>query len=485
MEVHIERGRIRVIRPTVTGVTIRTEGSVFTFPGAVLLPGFVDNHGHVVGLGTRLMQPSLHDATSADMCVQTLRSAPVSKEGWILAMGWNETNWSVGRVPEKSILDEHFPDVSIVALRADGHSSWVNSEALRRAKIQSSSGILRESDTQCVLASMPDPSVADLQRAITLAGDYCLRKGITEVHDMDVSPQWIEAFRDLAERGALPVRVQSFVSAQNDEWSNQGLLPSGGEFHRIAGIKLYADGALGSRTAALLDSYVDDISNSGTLLLAADQIVAKVRMALEAGWPCIAIHAIGDRAAREVAEAFERIRALPEGRDAVLRMEHAQMMDDTVVERLANLNVWCCVQPYHAVSDAAMAEQRLNSSQLRNAYRWKSLMDAGCRIAAGSDFPIELPDPLLGIDAFVRRTPRGSGRTWFGGECITADQALHAFTIWGHQSAGVGYRRGSIEVGFDADLVVLDDDPRTCDPEMLSEISVLATFVSGKLQYSA
>ncbi|MBI2793446.1 MAG: amidohydrolase [Ignavibacteria bacterium] len=483
MEVHIERGRIRAILPNTLGVTIRTENSVFNFPGAVLLPGFVDSHCHVVGFGTRLLNLSLHNASSAAMCVELLRNAPVSGEGWILAMGWNETNWNGNRVPDKSLLDEYFADVAVVAMRVDGHSSWVNSEALRRAKLHSATGILRESETQRVLATMPEPSLTELQQRIILAGNYCLQKGITEVHDMDVSPQWIEAFRDLAERGALPIRVQSFVSAQNDEWSHQGLLPSGGEFHRLAGIKVYSDGALGSGTAALLEPYRDEPSSLGTLLLTSEQIVAKVSIALDAGWSCIAVHAIGDRAAREVLDAFEAIRSLQDGKDVVLRMEHAQIVSEADVERLAKLNVWCSVQPSHAISDAAMVEQRLNASQMKNAYRWKSFIDAGCRITAGSDFPIELPDPLLGIDAFVRRIPHGSNHSWYDRECITVNQSLQAFTSWGHQAADLGYRRGSVEVGFDADLVVLDTNPTTCKPENLSEIKILATFVAGHLRY--
>jgi predicted amidohydrolase YtcJ len=483
MEVHIERGRIRAILPNALGVTIRTESSVFNFPGSVLLPGFVDSHGHVIGFGTRLLQPSLHNATSAEMCVEILRNATFPDEGWILAMGWNETNWIGGRIPDKTILDEYFPDVAVVAMRVDGHSSWVNSEALRRAKLDSSTGILYETETQRVLASMPEPSLEELQKCITLTGDYCVQKGITEVHDMDVSPRWIDAFRDLAERGALPIRVQSFVSAQNDEWALQGVLPSGGEFHRLAGTKLYSDGALGSRTAALLEPYNDDPSSLGTLLLTSEQIVAKVSKALDAGWQCIAVHAIGDRAARKVTDAFETIRRLPNGSDVVLRMEHAQIVSESDVERLARLNVWCSIQPSHAISDAAMAEQRLNSIQMKNAYRWKSFIDAGCRVAAGSDFPIELPDPLLGIDAFVRRIPHGANHSWYDGECITVNQSLQAFTSWGHQAADLGYRRGSVEVGFDADLVVLDTNPTTCKPENLSGIRVLATFVAGQLRY--
>jgi len=262
-EIHVERGRIRAVLPCPTGTIIRTETSTFEFPGCSVLPGFVDNHAHIMGLGEFLSNVRLDHASTERNAAEVL-AASTPRDGWIRGRGWNHELWSSPALPSKSVLDELCPDVPVYATRIDGHCAWVNSHALRLAGIDPDghSGLLVDDDMLPVLDVMPLYTDETIREFILLAADTCSAHGITEVHDMDVSNVAARITRELAESGRLPIRVQSFVRAQNGEWSMQGLLPAGGEFHRLAGVKLFADGALGSRGALLSAPYSEAIPPS-------------------------------------------------------------------------------------------------------------------------------------------------------------------------------------------------------------------------------
>ncbi len=481
MELHIERGRIKAVLPCVTGVVIRTDTETFTFPGCTVLPGFVDAHVHLVGVGRRLALPSLHSATSKDQCLHIL-SAAEPTDGWIQAMGWNQEQWLDASEPTVSDLDQLFPTIPVVCSRIDGHALWVNSTALKIAGIPQCSGVLVDNAAAPVWAVLPTPSDEALRQYIHAAADAFLSAGFTEVHDMDVSSRILGVMREMAEQGALPIRVQSFVSAQENNWLTDGVLPAGGEMQRTFGVKMYADGSLGSRGAALLEPYLD-ADTSGFLLLDSESIAQRCAAAIEAGWWSIAVHAIGDRAVREVLDAFSNVRRMPGGSDVLLRIEHAQHVHPSDVPRFAQWNVIASVQSTHAVSDAFMAEHRLGIERLKWAYRWKSLLEAGVHIIAGSDAPIEPVSAIRTLTSFVNRIPLGMSRPWQPQEAITIGQALKASTEWAHAAADVLYRRGSLAVGMDADLVIVDRNPEHIAAEELSEMSVVATFTAGIIRY--
>lgn len=486
-ELHVERGRVRAVLPCSTGTVVKTETDTFEYPGCHILPGFVDNHAHIVGLGERLSVVSLHEATSEAESVVKLVAAGPRSNGWVRAMGWNQEQWPNAQWPSIASLDAAFPTIPVSASRVDGHAMWVNSAALKAAGIDANghSGLLIDDDMAPVFAAIPPRTNDDLRSMILEATSLCASMGITEIHDMDVAEPWLEPFRELAEQGALPVRVQSFVRAHSDEWRIAGQLPAIGEFVRLAGVKYYADGALGSRGALLRAPYHDDEATTGLELLSVDQMYRKVSEAIEAGWPCVAIHAIGDAAVRNVLDVYEQIRQLPNGEDVILRIEHAQHVHPDDVERMSRLRVFACVQPSHCMSDAAMAERRLGPDRLAWAYRWRSLLDAGVRIGAGSDFPIESPNVLAGIAAFVERKPAGVLTSWQGQECITAREAVLAYTQWAHETVGMDYRRGRLDVGFDADFVVVDRDVESSVATEINSAKVMATFVAGKRRYNA
>ncbi len=483
-EIHVERGRIRAVLPCTTGSIIRTETDSFEYPGGHILPGFVDNHAHIVGLGARLTSVSLHDATSLEECLERIANAPVVEGRWLRAMGWNQEHWSTPEYPLNSALDGLHSSVPIVATRVDGHAMWVNQAAMLAAGIDQRDEVLVDAEMDPVWKAMPVASDEEIKANISAACNACLREGITEVHDMDVATSWLEPMRELAEAGQLPIRLQSFVRAQHNEWHEHGVLPMGGEFLRICGVKMFADGALGSHGALLLSPYSDRQSTTGICMLTAQQMIDRIRLAFDAGWWSVAIHAIGDAAVRNVLDAYAEVRSWEDGHDVLLRIEHAQHVHPDDVQRFAELNIVACVQPTHCMSDATMAERRLGEERLAWSYRWRSLLDAGVTIGAGSDFPIEPPSPLTGIEAFVRRIPTGHAGAWQPQERITRAEALDAFTRAAHATAEMDFRRGQLVAGMDADMVVLDRDILTCEDGEILSTQIMATFVAGRRRYA-
>lgn len=501
-ELHIERGRIRSILPYPTGTIVRNETDTWTFPGCHILPGFVDAHCHLLGLGEMLDAVSLHNATTESNAVaQIAASLPASAEGGIVyAMGWNQAMWPSATWPSAASLDALPGTPMVVASRIDGHALWVSSNVLQTANIStttsdpdggrilrhadgSPTGVLIDAAMDLVRHVLPAASNDILERRYLAAAHHCAQHGITEVHDMDVAPAWLEPLRSLAESGKLPLRIQSMVRGQHSEWLDAGLLPAGGELLRIAGVKLFADGALGSRGALLSAPYQDEPATSGLAFLCTDDIVARATEVLDAGWWVLCIHAIGDAAVTTVLDAYERIRELPGGDDIILRLEHAQHMRPADVARCARLRVVASVQPTHCISDASMAEDRLGPDRLAWSYRWRSLLDAGITVCGGSDFPIETASVLRGIDALCRRIPNGHDGSWQAQEIVGRDTAIDIMTRIPHVAADMQYRRGRIELGYDADFVVVDRDLAMCPDSAIADARIMGTFVAGKATF--
>jgi hypothetical protein len=483
-EIHVERGRIRAVLPCLTGTIILTETDTFTYPGCHVYPGLVDNHAHIVLLGEQLTFTDLSRVDGVAELLRTLAAAsPI--DGWLRATGWNEEFWTDRRLPSRAELDAVTGTVPLLAMRVDSHSALVNTAALVHAGIDPATTpeLLIDQDLEPIWAVLPAPSPETLRLMIERATAECARHGLTEIHDLHVFEPWLEVFRTMAESGRLPVRVQSFVGGQTRQWQQIGQLPAGGELLRVCGVKLFADGALGSRGALLSAPYSDDASTHGRCLLSAEEMTEMITEIVQAGWPCVAIHAIGDEAVHNVITAYESVRALLEASDVIFRLEHAQIVRDDDIQRIARSRIMACVQPTHCISDASMAERRLGPERIDWSYRWRSLIDAGVHIGGGSDFPIESPDPLAGMAAFTSRVPRGHEQAWQAHERITKTEALEAFTYGAHVTSGMEYRRGRIDVGFDADLTILDVDLLDENAAPNSSEHVMATFVAGVRRY--
>ncbi|MCS7303000.1 MAG: amidohydrolase [Candidatus Kapabacteria bacterium] len=497
-ELTIQRGKIVSVAESKGGVTLIIDGKRKEIPDAWVLPGLVDAHAHVVGLGIACREGYLYGANSKQECIERILQANIYRDGWIVARGWNQELWSPALFPTRWDLDEYFPDTPVVLFRVDGHAVWVNTKVLNIASITQSTpdpvggAILRNSDGEptgilidaaadLVTEYIPRLSLTEIEHAIIQALFLCSQAGLTEIHDMDVLPEDLPIFTRLAEEGKLPCRVLSWVRGQHYEWRDHGILPTVGEFHRVVGVKFFADGALGSRGAALLEPYSDEPSNSGLLLLTKEELVERFKCVIEDGFSSIAVHAIGDRAVRTVLDAFESLHTLyPSLDDIRFRIEHSQIVHPDDMRRYASLGAIASVQPIHCTSDAQMAEQRLGA-RVCNSYRWRSFLEHGVLLCAGSDFPVESYNPLLGIEAFCRRVPTARQESWQPQECISIVDAVDAYTINAHRAADMSYRRGRIAPGMDADITILDRNIYACPLEELSQARTLATVVGGKL----
>lgn len=490
----IERGRISSIEPTSGGVIIISEQGRHEYPGAYAIPGFVDAHCHLHALGELLNGLMLYSLNSKEAVLEKCKSHQGSRGEWIYGMGWNQELWSDTSYPTANDLDSLFPDSPVYLRRADGHSAWVNTKAMDIAGINSETqdpdggtilrdasgnptGIFIDNAMDLIAEHIPALTQEQIRENILTASKACSAFGITEVHDMDVHPDMLPIFLELAESGALPIRIQSYLKAQHDEWSELGCLPAGGEFMRIAGLKFFADGALGSRGAAMIEPYAD-ADHHGLILMDDETLYEKAKLGIEAGFS-IATHAIGDKANQLVMNAYERLRS--EGvadDDTILRIEHTQIMRESDIERMQQFKIKSIPQSTHCISDAMMAKSRLGN---RNsiAYPWKSLIKHGLRPAGSSDFPIESANPLLGIDAYCRRIPMNEHDAWMPEEIISQEEALLSYTLWAHEASGLEYRRGMLANKFDADITILDTDLVHCSVDEIQHTKVLATYSAG------
>lgn len=498
MHIRIINGIIKDIWES-SGIIIESEESKHTFENACIYPGFTDTHGHVFGLGTTLTSPGLYNAVSLEECLSIISKSSPNRGDWLVGYGWNEENWICGSYPDKKYLDSLFPDNPVVMFRVDGHALWVNSKALQAAGIGSDyncpaggevkvdksgipTGILVDNAIYPVTNAIPWYSDSQAKEIIRQSVAELASKGITEVHDMDVSPDLIRIYKELDDGGNLPIRLQSFIQAQQDEYLQAAGEPYIGRNFNVIGLKFYADGALGSRGAAMLTDYADCPGHKGLVLIGHEELSRKMAKGIKAGF-AIAVHAIGDAANRMVLGVYSAIRNSGSVNDEIiLRVEHAQHIHPDDLEKFGKYNIFAAVQPVHCTSDAKMARKRLGLSNTRH-YPWKSLLDAGAIMGGGSDFPIESHNPLAGLDAFVNRIPFGENESWMPGECIDFNQALDSYTVNAHVIAGQ-MNRGKIESGCEADFVILDRD-LSIDKTKITDAKVLATFCRGKQVFKA
>lgn len=495
-----ERGRIVSLSPSIGEVVIRSEAGIHTYPNAYAYPGFVDSHLHIFGYGLRITGLSFYDAQSAEECCERAKNHSLLRGSWLVGMGWNQELWEKPVMPTKEILDYYFPTIPVFFSRVDGHAAWVNSVALKLCGISATTvnplggiigkdtsgnpnGILVDTAMELVRSFIPDFTYEQKTNIIASSMNALSSFGLTEVHDLDVYNDLLPIFRDGAEKGTLPIRVQSYVQAQNDEWIHNGLLPAGGELHRISGVKYYIDGAIGSRGALLHQPYSDDKSTTGIQLIDEKTLYDKYSRALEDGWQ-LSTHAIGDKGNSIVLGLYSKLRK--EGiadSYTLLRIEHAQNVIPSEIELFQKYDIRASIQPIHCISDAFMAEQRL-TNRCSYAYPWKSLLDAGVIVGSGSDAPIESPDPRIGLDALIHRIPMNGTTPWYDTECISMKQAIDLYTSSAHSLADVGYRRGALQLKFDADITIFDTDFENTSRTGIYQASVLATYVAGNKKYS-
>lgn len=476
--------------------------------GKTVLPGLIDSHGHLYGLAVSYTRANLVGAASKQEVLDRLREfeADLPEGEWLLGRGWDQNDWPEQQFPDRADLDALFPDRPVWLRRIDGHAAWANSIAITQADIELTgewqvegghihrdaagepTGIFIDGAMKYIEDVVPETSPELIDSALDVATNTLVSLGLTGVHDPGVGRDIVRLYQRKISEGALPLRVYAMADGMNEttDWlCNEGTLsdPSGRLVMRS--VKLYADGALGSRGAALLEDYSDEAGNRGLMFVSANEMQSALRKVFSCGLQA-GVHAIGDAANRLVLDAYEQVVSeFPEnpGRH---RIEHAQILDPGDIQRFSELAVIAAMQPTHATSDMYWADERLGVDRLAGAYAWKSLLDSGALLAFGSDFPVEEVNPMLGIHAAVTRQdqqgwPDGG---WQARERISRKEAIRAFTRDAAYAGFMEDRVGSLEAGKRADFIVLEEDILEIPEENIPAIRVLQTWVDGRQVFS-
>ena len=478
--------------------------------GRLVIPGFIDNHTHFLNGGFQLRSVNLRPARNEKDFAERLRQRveTVAADQWITGGDWDHEAWPGSKLPTKELIDSFTPKNPVFVRRLDGHMGLANSLALRLGGITKSTsdpdggkiihdpetgeptGILKDSAQSLISRLIPPPTLQEEDEALRSAMKEAGRFGVTSVHDIT---SWgaFEAFRRAQAKNELTVRITARTPL--DAWEKQAewirTHGAGDDWLRLGGFKAFMDGSLGSTTAYFFEPYRDDPKTSG--LLASDAIpeskmLERMVAADKAGLQ-LSIHAIGDRANHMLLDLFDAVAKTNGPRDRRFRIEHAQHLRREDIPRFASLGVIPSMQPYHCIDDGRWAEKRIGPERIKTTYAFRSLIDQGARLTFGSDWTVAPINPLLGIYAAVtRRTlddrnPHG----WVPEEKISVDEAMRSYTLNNAYASFDESRKGSLETGKLADIVVLDRDIFAIPPVQIPHVSVLYTIVGGKIVYRA
>ena len=486
-----------------TGANTRT----LDLQGRTVIPGMTDAHAHVTGLGQSLLNVDLVGTTSyAQVIARVVERARNTPKGeWIIGRGWDQNDWGDTRWPTHEALSRAIPDHPVFLERVDGHASLVNALALQKAGVTKAStdpsggsierdaqgnpaGVFIDNAQGVIDRAIPAQTRAQVKNAIKLSIAEMHRWGLTGVHDAGASAQVLDLYEELGREGALNIRMYAMISDNAptiDAWFKRG--PQSGLYDGmlwVRSVKLYQDGALGSRGAALLEPYSDDAKTSGLLVSAPAHILDIATRALRAGFQ-VNSHAIGDRGNRLVLDSYEAAFKATPTADHRFRVEHAQILNYDDIPRFAQLGVIPSMQASHQTSDMYWAGSRLGEGRLRGAYAWRSLLESGVVIPNGSDFPVEHVDPLISFKSAVsRQDARGwPAGGWYPEQRMTRDEGLKSMTLWPAYAAFQENELGSLAAGKRADFVVLDQDIMRVPDGVLQDARVVSTWVGGRLMY--
>lgn len=473
----------------------------------VLLPGLIDAHGHVMGLGETLLQVDLRESKSALDAAKMVQAYAKTQQDlpWVTGRGWNQVLWPGKAYPTASLLDEYVNNKPVMLSRVDGHASWVNTKALEIAGITKDTldppggkivrdeqgnptGVLIDNAESLMLKHLPKTSEATLTAQLNAAGEHLLSEGITSVHDAGIGKVVYNYYKKRVAEDSLPVRIYPMIAATSADLRQ--LLETGHvqdqyDWLSIRSVKAYGDGALGSRGAALLQPYSDAQDNTGLLVTREQDLKPLFDLVLGKGFQ-LNFHAIGDRANRlaldQFADSFERMG----GKSLRNRVEHAQVVNVDDIPRFKALNIIPAMQPTHATSDMNMAKDRVGAARLKGAYAWQTFLEQGSPVAFGSDFPVELSNPFFGLHAAVTRQDRNNSPDsgWIPSEAVTLKQAFRGFTLDAAYAAHQEKILGGLTQGKWADFILIDQDIFTTSPQNIWKTQVLETWIAGEKRYT-
>nr|WP_052018377.1 amidohydrolase [Novosphingobium lindaniclasticum] len=476
--------------------------------GRVVVPGMIDAHGHVMGTGFAKMTLDLSMAKTLDEALSRISAwaAAHPDAPWILGSGWNQVQWGLDRMPTAAELDGATGGKPAWLTRVDGHAGWANSaaisaagvtattaapaggEILRSAGSKQPSGVFVDGAMALIEAKMPRPRPEDRDAALGEAQLALLAQGVTAIADMGTSIEDWQSMRRTADDGRLRIRIVSYADGVDNMTLIGGPRPTPwlyGDHLKMNGVKLYLDGALGSRGAWLKQPYADAAGTRGLPRMNETQLSNLMSRAAMDNFQ-VAVHAIGDQANATVLDSIEELSATYKG-DRRWRIEHAQIVDPADLPRFGKFGTIASMQPQHEASDRTMAEARLGPNRLGGAYAWKSIAATGAKLAFGSDTPVEPAQPFVGLAVAVTR--QGADNQPFNGwqpqEALSREAALGAYTTGAAYAMFAEDRLGRIAKGYRADFLFVDADPMLATPDKLRATRVLETWIDGKLAWSA
>lgn len=499
--------------------------------GKTVLPGFIDAHCHLFGLGLARMTVDLNGARSEREASERVgervkRSQP---NQWIRGRGWDQNEWSQKSFPNHELLDRVAPHHPVYLTRVDGHACWVNKHAMEMAGINrrtvdppggkiirtpkgEPTGVFIDAAMDLIYKFVPEPTEAEMREAIQLATEECLSYGLTSVQEMGIDTRQFELYKRMIDEDKFPLRVYAAIDGPMELWDR---LKGAGPFigygknkFTVRAMKVYMDGALGSRGAALIEPYADDPTDRGLTLISEEEMQKIVDESLEHGFQ-VCTHAIGDRANHIVLDVYAAALKKSNSSYQRLRVEHVQVLLPEDVQRFKELHILPSMQPTHCTSDMYWAEKLLGAKRIRYAYAWRSLLNTGVIIPGGSDFPVENPNPLLGIYASCTRQDRyGKPKDandvrnffqlsaegiidtaafdggWYVLEKMTREEAVRSFTVWAAYAAFEENLKGSLEGGKLADFIVLSGDIFKVLPSVIPTLQVEVTVLGGKVVFA-
>ncbi len=474
--------------------------------GLTVLPGLIDAHAHVYGLGFLKTSLDVAGVRSVEDAVDRICDYAEAHphRHWILGRGWNQVLWPVKEYPTATHIDAVVDDRPVWLRRIDGHAGWANSAAMSLAGIDAdtpdpiggkilrdnnghATGVFIDNAMELIGRHMPEPDKNDYRQVLLGAIDALVTEGITGVHDAGIDLMNTEVYVSMADNDELDIRIYAMLAGAGQVLDAIGKPLHGYADDRleIAAVKLYADGALGSRGAAMIEPYSDDAENRGLSFWTQNELDGFVTKANGMGFQ-VGIHAIGDLGNRMALDAFDYAQ---QGKPSALRnrVEHAQIIALEDIPRFAELGVIASMQPTHATSDKNMAVDRIGPDRIEGGYAWRYLLNSGGVIASGSDFPVELSNPFHGLHAAVTRQDRDDEPEdgWYPDQALTRAEALHSFTLAAAYAASQDSRLGSLEPGKWADFILIDRDYFSVAAAEIDDIQVMQTWVGGKKVYDA
>ncbi len=499
-----DAGRIIAVGASADVAAKAPQAKRIDMKGRTLLPGLIDAHGHVFGLGQQLTQLDLFNSTSLAGALKSIGEYAGANPGhpWLRGRGWNQENWKLGRFPTAAELDAVVSDRPVWLERVDGHAGWANSRALALAGITKATpdpvggkivrdangdatGVLVDTAQELLTKVLPPQTEAESRTMLDRALSELARVGLTSVHDAGVDVTQDRLYRAYADAGKLTTRVYGMIGGAGADFDvlarNGPLNDYGNGMYALRAVKLYSDGALGSRGAALIKPYSDDAHSHGLLFFKSGQMDTMMTKAMRRGYQ-VNVHAIGDAGNKQILDIYQKEVSATKSSAQRHRIEHAQVVQAGDIPRFKSIGIIPSMQPTHATSDKNMAETRVGPERIKGAYAWRTFLHQGSRIACGSDFPVEAPNPFFGLHAAVtRQDAQGQPVAgWYPNQAMSLKEAFRCFTL---DAAYAGHREdslGSLETGKQADFIIIDQDLFKMPTYDIHKTGVLETWVAGK-----